>query len=118
MIALVLVGCGKQPVAQTQDPNICPQGLYGPGIDTIEFLSGGNLLFDNDACRSTGTYTCDSANRSLTLTFTAKEDGDGCQDLGTYSCVYEYSGEGFSLRLNITCDGAAPGNKFNPTKSF
>lgn len=118
MIALLLAGCGKETAQQAADPNACPTGLYDYGIDGIEFLSSGNLIFDNDACRSTGTYACDSASRGLTLTFTAKEAGSGCQALGTYACTYEYSGQGISTRLNITCDPAGAGNQFNPTKSF
>lgn len=123
LIALGLIGCGKQEsrTYTPPDPNRCPVGEYGLSAHKINFVSGGQLTLMNNFCNASGTYTCDSATRTLTLTITAKETTGSlageCENIGTYSCSYTYATDEFygSTRLLVTCPTSA---KLNPTKTY
>lgn len=132
---MAAVGCGKKEEPLADDPvnddggnsnnsfdtTQCPSGKWGLS-DNINFTASGTLVFENFFCTSSGTYTCDSANRRVTLNITAQGAGSfasHCQGVGTYSCAYEYSrGRYNSIELLITCDGVSVNNKLNPTKTF
>lgn len=121
LVLLTLVACGKEAaVVQTPpDPNRCPVNDYG-SVNTIDFVPNGQLIVESGYCVSSGTYSCDSATKTLSLTVTAEQTGTlsaNCLHTGTYSCSYVYTNAvGEFTKLAITCSGST--NPLNPTQTY
>lgn len=95
LVLTVLIGCGSANPASD-----CPSGLYGTSSDGLIFDSGTILMGDLNMsnCLYSGTYTCDSTAKTLSLNINHLESGSSCvSPSGQSTAPYSYSATSLNL---------------------